>query len=90
MGRRMQRSTRIEASSPDVMDLDSLEAFCRSARANGASGLAPVSARVAVRGGVRRLWVDIAGESEPAGFHDPRVRMLDGARGPSQGPQRRP
>lgn len=69
MGRRAPRNKRIEQSRRTGMDLDSVEAFCRSARANGAPGDLVVRAAVNFGGAPRRMWVDIPEDSTPPVDH---------------------
>jgi hypothetical protein len=47
------------------MDLDRLEQFCASARANGADGADQVRARVTVRGALRAVFIDVPIEESP-------------------------
>lgn len=74
MGRgRIPRTKRIEESSTGGIDLDALESFCVSARANGAPGSVTVRGRVTPRGFLRSLRIDFVAEVISVGDHDPRA-----------------
>lgn len=57
------------------MDLDRLEQFCASARANGADGADSVRARVTVRGVLRAVFIDVPIEEGPGFAGVPAVSV---------------
>jgi len=64
---------RIMDSDPAGIDLDRLEAFCQSARANGADGADVVGVRATWRGGMRAVWIDVPVDDDH--------RAIEGGRG---------